>query len=313
MDLKHAKEITKTFTQDGNTKTPTLSDDWIYSFQTYHNSDDKVIISSKSKDIQVAINISIQSFFRNFIYTKKIKIDGNKFVGSFSFTKYNLYMEEEFLNAQDLVSLSELNDPIPNNELIEFGLYIDDKGSSFVYLGNMSFNFLDIREEYADKEIKINLNETKDRKRYIVKYDNDNIKYDSIIQKNSKRKFIELSKILIGEERKEFMSKLISSKFSQLFIRENGNDLNIIRQGSVKSSSSLVYYNDIFGYYHKSYKYGEGYEYSFRALDYELFTSDIKTNSLHKELNNYLVEKIEFIEEKEVENMEQVYIYLDYI
>ena len=312
MNVKQAKLMTKEFKQDGVIKTPALSDDWTYSFETYYNNDDKVKIHSEKLDVLIYISMGIQHFFDNFIYTKKLTMDGNKLIGTFAFNKYDIFLETEFLEALELVESLELNDPIPNNELIEFGVYLDNNGEHFVYLGNIPFSTLIIRQEYSGNNIILNTQNSKDRKRYIVNYDNKRISYSSVIQKTGKRKFFELIEILNSEEKDLFLIKLLDSLSSSIFMEGRFNHSRIIKSTVPVHSEGLVLYNQKYGYFKDEYNISShSYDSLFFEIDFEKFYSDLGSNTL-LDFEEYKIHETITIDKIETQNMSRLYFYFSF-
>lgn len=308
MELKFAKIMTNSFTQNGETITPALSDDWTYSFGSFYNSDDKIILRSEKLNLTVSITMGVQSFFNNFIYTKKIIIDGNRLIGNIAFNKYNIYLEDDFNEALRVVEDSEMYETIDNDELIEFGVYLDDKGEEFVYLGNMAYDIV-----YLDVRFNIK-NEKKSKKRYISKYTNNSISYNNpIIQKNGKRKFIEFVRNLTINERETFLSDLFSSSLYNIFLisRENGNDLNILLKEETIHYPAIIKYNGTYGFYVPGDIWTRK-ECSFHTLDFKLLCKDIKNNSLLSLDNYFIKERKKFFIAKE-DKVFKVKFYLDYV
>ena len=310
MDLKEAQKLTKSFTLNSKVITPQLSDDWTYRFDTYYNTDDKVLIKSEKLNISTSINMNIQTFFSEYIYNKKILIDGNHLVGEFAFTKYSITMKDKFNEAVEAISLYQNNEPIPNNELMEFGVYLDNKGETFVYLGNMGYMAYKIQE---DGEIR--LLSKKSKKRYIVKYNNNSIDYGTdLIQKNSSRKFIEFKGLLNSTEKSEFLISLFNySKLNQGFLLkvDAGNHLNIIHSEYKTYDSSIVKYGDIYGFNYTQPYWNKESESYFAEIDFVRFQEDILTNSV-KDLSNYFINKKEHFEFDDDVQINTINIYVEY-
>jgi len=310
MDLKEAEKLTKSFTLNSKVITPQLSDDWTYRFDTYYNTDDKVLIKSEKLNISTSINMNIQTFFSEYIYNKKILIDGNHLVGEFAFTKYSITMKDKFNEAVEAISLYQNNEPIPNNELMEFGVYLDNKGETFVYLGNMGYMAYKIQE---DGEIR--LLSKKSKKRYIVKYNNNSIDYGTdLIQKNSSRKFIEFKGLLNSTEKSEFLISLFNySKLNQGFLLkvDAGNHLNIIHSEYKTYDSSIVKYGDIYGFNYTQPYWNKESESYFAEIDFVRFQEDILTNSV-KDLSNYFINKKEHFEFDDDVQINTINIYVEY-
>ena len=148
MTLKEAKNEMKSFILSGKKITPELSDDWTYNIYTNYTNGDKLTVSSKKLNITITINLDLYYFFKEYIFTKKIIIDGNKLIGNMAFNKYSPVFEKDFLEAKLIIEDNELIEIIPNNELIEGSIYLDDLGDNYIYMGNMEYTLVSTNTFY---------------------------------------------------------------------------------------------------------------------------------------------------------------------
>ena len=301
MELTTALGITKSFNINTGEYTPTLSDDWTYSFFNFSKST-TLELKSEKLNASLSIIIDLNHFFRKYIFTEIISISKNNLIGEFAVNKDELILKDEFLEAETVVAESFVS-VIPNNELIENGLYLDDKGDQFLYLGNFEYKNIIINDAFHSSKYYTpsgtdynNLsfqNIMSNKKRWILKYNGSFSLGNGLIQKTSKRKFIKFIKILNLAEQKKAQEGILYHT-GMFFIRSSGNKLNILEKKEVKKnyfSNGFYKQNDYFGYYaHRSIEGKNGR--TFFILDFEKFKSDLISNKLAS-FEDYLIERID--------------------
>lgn len=216
MNFQRAKEITKEYRRNNMIHTPQLSDDWTLDFETEFYNPDRVIFKSEKLDTWISLKMQVKTFFSNYIFTKKINIDGSRLIGEFALSNTEIHLKDEFEEA--LKTIQDLDNKIiiSNDELIEYGLYLDENGIECVYLGHISFNV--ISNDFSVK---------KDKGRYIVPFHiNESSK---ITLKTNQRKFIKfIRQITLEEKTKLFYKILHTINYSYLvFLIKNSNSIII--------------------------------------------------------------------------------------
>jgi len=284
MTLKEANNITKKFTKNGVEYIPALSDDWVYGFSC----DGSLYLSSEKLNINISLDLYASYFFPNYIFNHKLLIDGNKLIGEFSFSKYDLHLKDEFLQAQRIVSDLLI---IENNELREYGIYIDDKGERFIYLGDFGYRTFQSQSVVSHKKMK----------KYIISYPESGFGYNSkIIQKTTKRKFVEFVRFLNVKEIQEFKKSCLP-EFISVFIKDGFNSVAVIeKEFNNYFNHCFIKNKGLFGFFEKNI--GRGTNGSrrnvstFYELDFDSF-KDTFLKDLHngcdKPIYDYSINKVE--------------------
>jgi len=310
MNLKEAYDITKSFSTGGVEYTPAVSDDWELVIRPSYVAYDKIILKSKKLSIEVPILISVYEFFLLYIESDLIVLNQNKLIGSYAFSKKNIYSSDKFNEAKKIIESNDV-ETIPNNDLIQYGLYLDKKGDIYLYLGNFSYFTSALNKDF------IFSSDYSSDKRYIVKFNKDFDFYSKMIQKNSNHKFISFKRVLTTDE----ITKLYRDHFTYLFYnisifsKKGGNQLNILKKKyndptNYYYSINLCYFNGVFGNLSKVDFTGEK---TFQELDFDKFSADIYSNSISKVIDEYALSDIKIIKPTEKDSLESVYFFLDYI
>ena len=301
MDLNTANSIVKSFKKYGVEYIPALSDDWTFDFNEIF------YLSSEELDITVPLDIEVSSFFKDYIFNHKISIDGNKLIGEFAFSKNILYMKNEFLEAKQIVSDLLI---IPNNELIDNGVYLDENGERFIHLGHFGYRMFGTKILYR-----------KEPKNYIIKYPYSGIRYGTnIIQKTNKRKFIEFVEFLSSEDRLNYIRSRLPVFFS-VFMRDSFNDITILEEDFSKYSNvCFIKFDDKFGFFEK-YSFGFADNKKDRNTFYEIDIKNFK-NTFLRDMDNGILKPIEeyssniiddFVLNDDLRNYKVVQFFCDYI
>jgi len=308
MTLKEAYSYLKPFKQDGNLKTPALSDDWIIDFSsTYSNT--KINIYSEKLEISVDLEVSVSYFFRKFIFSKEIILDGNKLIGEFGFYSFNLLTKEDFEEAQRLVSEKENEEPISNDELIEYGVYLDDKDNEQIYLGNFELSYfsLDIHSLVFYKN-------TKRSSRYMIEKASGVKNYNNVIVKTSKKKFFSFVRVLSLDEITNLKKDIMSYFYNSYIVSKKGsNIIDIFEEECNKNSyfgSGFYSIDGVYGYLMK-YNYS-GLGSVFYEIDFNLLKEDVRTNNLDLDFETYVIHKNDDFDLHSITNIKEIYFFSDY-
>ena len=314
MELKEACDITKPFTLKGREFIPAISDDWEFSISPSYVAFDKIILKSEKLSIEITTSLDSYSFFNYLVSDGTVKISQNKLIGEYSFSKSFIYTKESFDEATDIIELNDL-EVIPNNELIDYGVYLDKKGDKYLYLGHYKYttfttdNNLIQRSSFSpDKKYILNVNSYVDHS-------------SKIIQKNSNQKFISFERILSSDEINELHKDLFEHLFYGVAIlsKFGGNELFTIKNRVSSSAiingfSGNIYFcfiNNVFGYLSRVHFTGEQV---FQKIDFDLLTNDIKNDSLSSStLNEYALGDSRIISFNENDVVDSIYFFLDYI
>jgi len=302
MTLKEANNITKKFTKNGVEYTPALSDDWVYGFSC----DGSLYLSSEKLNIHISLDLYASHFFPNYIFNHKLSIDGNKLIGEFSFSKYALHLKDEFLQAQRIVSDLLI---IEHNELREYGIYIDDKGDSFVYLGDFGYRTFQSPSVVLHKKMK----------KYIVNYSKLGFGYNSkIIQKTTKRKFVEFVRFLNVKEIQDFKKSCLPEHLS-VFLKDGFNSVAVIeKEFNNYFNRCFIKNKGLFGFFEKNIERGTNGSRRNVSTFYELDFDSFKDTFL-KDLNNGCAKPIYDYSINKVENFsindkfKKIQFFCDYI
>jgi len=284
MTLKEAYSYLKPFKQDGNLKTPALSDDWIIDFSsTYSNT--KINIYSEKLEISVDLEVSVSYFFRKFIFSKEIILDGNKLIGEFGFYSFNLLTKEDFEEAQRLVSEKENEEPISNDELIEYGVYLDDKDNEQIYLGNFEISYFSLMIPTLDLYKK-----NKRSARYMIQKSTGITNYNNVIVKTSKKKFFSFVRVLSLDEILKLKKDLMSNFYCSSIVSKKGsNTIDIIKSDCNPKdyiSSGFYFIDGVFGYLSKHNYYEKSV---FYHIDFDLLSEDIKNDNINIKFSKYII------------------------
>ena len=283
MNLETAQSYLKPFTQDGSLKTPSISDDWTLSFNSNY-AGDQIVISSEDLNTSVLLEISISSFFIRHIFSKDILLDGDKLVGEFAFYSFDILTKESFLEAFQMVEDKNNEEPLSNDNLIEYGVYLDDRNVEQVYLGHFGL---------SSYSLNTSLNgfykETKKSKMYMIKY-SSNKNTNKVIIKTNKKKFFSLVRILSLEEILKLKKDLLSFFYSTSLLSKDGSNVIDIFEEDTRDNfigSGFYTFNGRFGYLSR-YNYADRRIY-FLDFDIELLKTDLINNTLDLNYSKYII------------------------
>jgi hypothetical protein len=144
MEQTEILNLFKEFTSDGKKIKPDVASDWIYDFKLRHSDTYISLISNELN--QKILNISAKDFLSK-VRKEKIKIEGNKIIGSFAISsKKELEPEELFLKYESLIEELEAKE-INKQDLEEGAEYeLGDKRKA-IYLGNKYIQTQNIKGE----------------------------------------------------------------------------------------------------------------------------------------------------------------------
>ena len=124
MHINREKQITQDFIRDGETISPFLAIDWIFSIDN-----NRVIISSQSNNKSFYLS-TLENFTKNYSFNPYFTIERDKLIGSYFFTSFGLVNEEDYYFALDVI---ENRERIPTKDLELNSIYISDKYKKYIY------------------------------------------------------------------------------------------------------------------------------------------------------------------------------------
>ena len=298
MTLKNATAITKPFKQGGNTYIPAVSDDWTFDIETMYNYGDKPIISSDKLGYSITLSMNISEFFRTWIFSGDIRLEKNKLIGEFAFNKATIFSKDTFNEAVQIIEDNALIEPITNDELIDYGLYLDSTGKKYTYIGNREIISYNIANNLFDNPI-MNINE-RPRKRYILT--EDNIWKNSAIIKTTKKEFVEflgnsnLENINNTKKRLLSYSTLICSQKTYNVVDEIDLETDYL------SESGFIHYDSKYYVFTKEYKRVDyrsgGYEFKLQEINFDKFKKHLSDKDLN--LSSFYIGDIKTYNENEI-------------
>ena len=302
MTLNDATILTKSFTKNSIEYTPALSNDWVFSISWRGN----ITLVSDLLNISVPLEMYPNYFFNNFIFNKKITFDGNKLIGEFAFSKYTIILKDEFEEAQRLVQDTF---PIDNSALSDYAIYIDDKGERFLYLGHFGYKQMN----------RLFISEKKDKK-YIIRYPETELYNPTIIQKTSKRKFIEFVEFLSAEKKESLLRKILGT-YTSIFMRDAFNFVEIFKKPLNRHTyTGFIKSDTLFGFFEKYNDIGllggAGTKIKFYKLDFDTF-EETYLRDMHSGLKPIISNYASVIDDDfsfdNISDFEQLQFFCDYI